>query len=736
VESAGLEAERRAAEGLVRRVAGPAAWRFRLELVDRAPTGPELMGLGADGGSVVLRGTSGVSLAAAFNWYLNDYLNTTYDWSTYEAVLPPELPLPTAATKARVVNQSYYLNVCTYGYSLAFVDWPYWEKHIDWMAMQGVNLPLAFLGQERVLELTFRRFNVSGGELRDFISGPAFLPWFRMGNLQGWGGPITRHWIDSRVSLQRRVLARMRSLGMTPVLPAFAGFLPSAFVGRHPQARVARSQRWNNFPDPYGAVYVLEPTDPMFTAIGRAFVQEQASLYGTDHIYQCDTYNEMQPASSDLKYLASSSRAVFSAMQAGDSQALWLMQGWLFLQPFWTHDRVHAYLGSVPDDRMWILDLDSATRPIWSSTDSYYGKGFFWNTLHNFGGQQGFTGDLPSIRSGFGAALKHSPAQVRGVGITMEGIWTNYIVFDYTLSLAWGRAGAEEPRAWAARYGARRYGARLSEAAAAVWQQLYDVAYAAGGQPRSGQLAMRPALEPQGGVEPRPVGPIAAAWRSLLGLAGGLPTDLDDVPPPGVAGRTLRFDLVDVGREALTAVFDQRLGAFRRAVAAGDAASARAAAPGLLEVLRDLEALLATDENFLLGAWLSRARSWGATEEERRWLDFNARNQVTLWGPSGEINDYATKTWAGLVGSYFAPRWELFLRRVLEALAKGVAFNGTAFNEEVLHTVEQPWQNATGSFPSQARGSAVGISSLLVHKYASSVDPLPLRIATGVRVFV
>jgi alpha-N-acetylglucosaminidase len=125
---------------------------------------------------VHLLGTGGVELAAAFNWYLNDYLNATYDWNTYaEGQLPaaltasavPELKMPgsgdgtAAAAKAiplprpesspvrpRAVPWSYYMNVCTYGYSLAFVPWEYWVKHIDWMAMQGVNMPLAFVGQE------------------------------------------------------------------------------------------------------------------------------------------------------------------------------------------------------------------------------------------------------------------------------------------------------------------------------------------------------------------------------------------------------------------------------------------------------------------------------------------------------------------------------------------------------------------------------------------------------------
>lgn len=44
------------------------------------------------------------------------------------------------------------------GYSLDFIPWQTeptddkvqsWVKHIDWMALQGINLPLAFVGYEQ-----------------------------------------------------------------------------------------------------------------------------------------------------------------------------------------------------------------------------------------------------------------------------------------------------------------------------------------------------------------------------------------------------------------------------------------------------------------------------------------------------------------------------------------------------------------------------------------------------------
>ena len=39
--------------------------------------------------------------------------------------------------------------------------------------------------------------------------------------------------------------------------------------------------------------------------------------------------------------------------------------------------------------------------------------------------------------------------------------------------------------------------------------------------------------------------------------------------------------------------------------------------------------------------------------------EFNARNQLTLWGPDGQIMDYAGKQWAGLVADYYIPRWQV-----------------------------------------------------------------------------
>ena len=46
-------------------------------------------------------------------------------------------------------------------------------------------------------------------------------------------------------------------------------------------------------------------------------------------------------------------------------------------------------------------------------------------------------GNVNAIGDGISTALGSSSSTMAGVGITMEGIWTNYPVFEFTLQAAW-----------------------------------------------------------------------------------------------------------------------------------------------------------------------------------------------------------------------------------------------------------------------------------------------------------
>ena len=94
-----------------------------------------------------------------------------------------------------------------------------------------------------------------------------FLFRARMGNIRGWGGPLPPSWYKIQLDLQRKILTAMRNLGMAPVLPGFAGFVPDGLKRVYPQAKLSRVSRWGGFNNTYCCTYHLHSTDPLFKVL-------------------------------------------------------------------------------------------------------------------------------------------------------------------------------------------------------------------------------------------------------------------------------------------------------------------------------------------------------------------------------------------------------------------------------------------------------------------------------------
>ena len=71
----------------------------------------------------------------------------------------------------------YYQNVCTSSYSFVWWNWARWQQHIDWMALNGINLPLAFTGQEAIWQKVYLKLGFNQSDLDAHFTGPAFLAW-------------------------------------------------------------------------------------------------------------------------------------------------------------------------------------------------------------------------------------------------------------------------------------------------------------------------------------------------------------------------------------------------------------------------------------------------------------------------------------------------------------------------------------------------------------------------------
>ena len=278
----------------------------------------------------VLRGNNGVALASALNYYLKYQCFCSVSWGdngSGDQLRLPE-PLPTDFSRVRHVMRKYryYMNVVTFSYSMVWWDIDQWTREIDWMALNGINMPLSFTGQEYVWKQFYLSLGLSESEISNYITGPAFLAWQRLGNLKGWGGPLDDDWITAQRDLQGQILVKTREFGMKNVLPGFSGHLPDAVKDLFPNSTFIRNPTWENFNSTYSENYLLEPTDPLFMDLGKKFYQMLIAEYGSDHMFSVDTYNEFHPSSHDPTFLAATNKAIYDAMAAVDSEAIYVIQ--------------------------------------------------------------------------------------------------------------------------------------------------------------------------------------------------------------------------------------------------------------------------------------------------------------------------------------------------------------------------------------------------------------------------
>ena len=147
---------------------------------------------------------------------------------------------------------------------------------------------------------------------------------------------------------------------------------------------------------------------------------------------------------------------------------------------------------------------------------------------------------------------------------------------------------------------------------------------------------------------------------------------------------TFKHDISILGREVLANLFMKLRVEFHAAYKRKDATKVEEIGKKMIGLIADMDRLLGTTRTQLLGKWLADARTCAAPATEVDLFEFNARNQVTMWGPTGEINDYARKSWSGLYSSYYQPRWSLFIKEVSDAVRSGKDFSQDDFNDDCL----------------------------------------------------
>ena len=716
-----------AARALIRRIIPARAGEFIVEPLSKTGNN-DVFSITSEGHKTILRGNNGVAIASALYFYLTKYCHCQITWNGTNLKLPAQLPkVRSTIQHFSPYRYRYYLNYCTFNYSMSWWGWDRWQQEIDWMALHGINMPLAITGEEYTWYQVYREMGFSDSELKDFFCGPAYFSWFWMGNLDGWGGPLPKHWMEMQKELQKNILTRERELGMTPVLPAFTGHVPSALPAKFPAAHCKRTNWKNGF----GDTYLLDPADPLFAGIGKKFLAAQTALFGTDHLYSADTFNENEPPSDDSAYLSGLSAKIFDGMRLVDPAAVWVMQGWLFYsdRKFWKSPQIKALLDAVPNDHMLLLDLAAEIEPVWKRTNAFYGKPWIWGMLNNFGGNVNLFGRMDITAANPPLALHDTASgQMQGIGLTMEGIATNPVLYELMLDHTW-QSEPIDPSTWLRSYIQNRYG-RVTPSLEKCWEILRHTVY--NGQViRDGAESIvtgRPTMD-SSAVWTRtklnyPPGDLLPAWDLMVQSAdsfhAGAPYSATLKANPFTQGYC--FDLVDLTRQVLAnyaTVIQQK---WVRAFKSGDTTAFNRHSKEFVDLIDDLDMLLATRSDFLLGTWLADARRKGITPDEKALYEVNARDLITLWGDANSpLHEYANRQWSGLLTDFYRPRWEKYFAVLGQSLSTGKTPDFVSF-ETSIRQWEWAWVHQHKTFPTTPTGASVPTAKQLYKKYRKAME--------------
>ena len=680
---------------------------------------------------IIIRGNSWVNIAVGINWYLKHHAGIHISWNNMNVKLPAVLPVVKQKERHETdLKLRYNFNYCTFSYTMAFWDWNRWQKEIDWMALHGINMPLAAVGTESVWRNMLLKLGYSEEEVGKFIAGPAFLAWWEMNNLEGWGGPLPLSWYKQQEALQKKILARMKEMGMKPVLPGYCGMVPHD-AKQKLGLNVTDAGRWNSYQRPAN----LSPTDSRFAEIADLYYKELTRLYGKSDYYSMDPFHESgNDAAVDY---GKAGEALMSAMKRANPHAIWVVQGW-------NENPRPQMIAHLKVGDLLVLDLFSESRQNFkdfctgentsgpgkkdsgtSKKEGIYGKHqWLFCLLENFGGNVGLHGRMDQLLNNFYLATgkKDTPKQensslltlhssLKGWGFTMEGSENNPVMFELMSELPW-RAEKITKEDWIREYCYARYGvhdATIEKAWILLAQSIYNCPK---GNIQQGThesiFCARPSLNSYQ----------VSTWSLMSNYYDPEDTRqaailLTSVAEKYRSNNNFEYDLVDICRQALA---DQGRKQYLKTMADYKSFSRqefKKDSNRFLKMILLQDKLLGTRPEFRVGRWIEEARSLGKTAEEKDLYEWNARVQITTWGnricaDNGGLHDYGHKEWQGLLKDFYYLRWSTFMK----SLASQLSLQDTPRID--WYGLEESWTLQKNPYSSKAEGSPIDVAKEVI----------------------
>ncbi|MBR4050163.1 MAG: alpha-N-acetylglucosaminidase C-terminal domain-containing protein [Clostridia bacterium] len=623
-------------------------------------------------GKVLIKGGNAVDMSVAYYAFLRDNCGGYFDVD--HALKVGEFKLP-EEKKEGVIEKKYRIcfEYTAFSCAACWWSWERWENEIDFMAMNGVNMPLSVVGTEAVWLKTMKDLGIKEDLALAGISGPAFWGWQLYNCFDGYLPQSSAATVDKRIELGRKIIEREKQLGMTPVMHGYSGYISRNFIQSKIRVRVNKTDEWCLFPKQYHIIV----RDTTFHRIGTLYYRNLGLLLGEGCYFLADPFTAHEPAKRDSAFLAGVGAAIYKLISDQDENAVWVVH---------SSSVRDSMFRAVPKENVLIIGSKEE-----SESSRFEGFEFVVGSQFN-------NADVTSIHGDFNAVSGVCASEnTSGVGVFSDGAYSNEAFRQFSYS---AMSGAKNVDSWLETYAKNRYRTDKKEALEAL-QLLKKSCW------REGQ----PVREHGSAICTRPT---TLLRHTSVGDSGNdIPYDIADVFAAAkklleAQGKTYEYelDVCDALRQALSDLANTVCKKALEGYKTKNVEQFETNSNLFLSIIEDMDRLLMTKKEFALPHYLELARSFGNSPEESENFEINILAQITSFGPIKDsvLYDMCWKEWAGVLNTFYAKRWRAFfetlaanfkkLRRLPEKTKTQVfdrdAYLGSDFGIS-LSKVEKAW---------------------------------------------
>ncbi len=616
--------------------------------------GKDVYEIEAVDGKVVLRGSDNIAVAMAYYRYLRDFCGVNLSWCGNTGVCEPHKPpLPDKKITFLIEQEKRMcLSYETYANGACWWDWPRWERELDFMAMNGVNMPLCLVGYEAVWYYAMLKLNINREDAMGFLSGVCYYPYQLQGKLDSFLQLVDTDYLKARIELGKKIISRAQELGMTPVMQGFTGHVPKYMRGYFKKIELTPVSQFCKFANTFRLLH----TDPMFEKIGKLLYDKQKELFGTAKYYLCDPFNVVEPMVRGDAFLKSYGAALYALLDRGTDGAVWVLDAASYSKPL---------VSGVPEGRLLITDTDGTGC---EQHKGFGGLAFIIGTRFNRGGRTTLHGSLKALADNRYVLVKGTYKNVIGTGLFPDCTDQNPLYCDLAFKML-TESGKPDVEVWLRDYACRRWGSGekcLENAALLLNGSCYSDTCT--GSETGSIIAARPSTEL---AHTAPGDTLELRYENME-LCSALEMMLAS---KGDYTEGYVFDVCDILRQVMSNYARRLYAAVIKGYQSRDARLFETSTNAFLKLLEELDGLLNTMPEFRLNTYMTRAAdaSYGKIDSQN--FELNLLCQVTLFGPFAdpEYYDTAWREWADLVGGYYQMRWHKFF----ELLADGFRRNKT-----------------------------------------------------------